>query len=275
MSTITEHYSDEAIPFLPGHAKHAARENANQAFCEIDELCQRWKDRISVENLALAKRYVEAEMEFGLVLEAGESSAPIGNQFVAIFKRELAIDSGTTYPNGRGQMISAGIDCIVPDSEIPMGCGNRNQQNVFVGYVNSVQTTDGVIPSRIRLETADEFYRSCARAIKSFDGARSKMGLAPTYWERSAVVGRPAVFADQDVCEKIEGGSKIVDAIANDGAPVDGNSLAFAKAVNFVTGLRVYIHNDGVRLSALKSLDGRIKVRKMLFGPVNLYPHAT
>jgi len=80
--------------------------------------------------------------------------------------------------------------------------------------------------------------------------------------------------SDQIITEKVERGAKIVDAVSNDGAPFKWNSLAFTKAVQFVTGLRVYLHDSGMGLSALESLDGLIKVRKILFGPVDLYPNA-
>jgi hypothetical protein len=65
-----------------------------------------------------------------------------------------------------------------------------------------------------------------------------------------------------------------VDTVANNGAPFDWDSLAFLEAINFVIGLRLFVHDVGVRLSAYESRDGCVKVRKMLFGPVNLYANA-
>jgi hypothetical protein len=219
-------------------------------------------------NLAFSKRYVEAKTEFGFVLEVGGSPAFIGHQFVAIFKRKHSLGGQSELPERRGQMLQAGRRKSIQDAEIPIGGGNRDEEAVFVGDIDSVQTPEGIIPSFVRLEAADEFYRRCAHAL---DFSGSKIGLARTYWERSVVAGRPAVLTDQGVSEKVESRAQIVDAIANYGSPLDRDGLEFAKAVDFVTRLRIFIHNDGVRLSAYESPDGCIKVRKMLFGPVNLY----
>jgi hypothetical protein len=38
--------------------------------------------------------------------------------------------------------------------------------------------------------------------------------------------------------------------------------------------MRVYLDNVAIRLSCFESDDGSVKVRKMFFGPVNLYANA-
>jgi hypothetical protein len=145
---------------------------------------------------------------------------------------------------------------------------------MFVGDVESVQTAEGVIPSSVRVLLADEFYRSCARSIESFDGARSKMGLARTYWECGVIAGHSFILANERNGEMVKSRAQVVDTVAHDGAPFGRDGLALEEAVDFVTRLRICIYDMGMGFSALESANGRAKVRKMLFGPVNLYPNA-
>jgi hypothetical protein len=60
------------------HSQDFKSDDADRAFGVIDELAQRWGDRLCVGNLRLSERYFKAELEFGFVLKAA------GQQFVAI-----------------------------------------------------------------------------------------------------------------------------------------------------------------------------------------------
>jgi hypothetical protein len=187
-SAISEHHS--SVEASPRNLEHISREDTDQAIREIDELHKRWNDRISIENLTFAKRYLEAEMEFGLVLETISSPASVGHQFVAVFKRKLPVDGPRHMPIWRRQMVHAGTDQIMSESETPLSGCDRDEQQVFVGDVDTVQTVEGIVPSRVRLEALDKFYRGCACPVDSLDGTRSKMSVARTYWERSIVAER-------------------------------------------------------------------------------------
>jgi hypothetical protein len=187
--SVTEHYSRGAEP-SPRKLEDVCGEDADQALREVAELCQRWDNRITIKNLAFAERYLEAEMEFGLVLETISSPASVSHQFVAVFKRKLPVDGPRHMPIWRRQMVHAGTDQIMSESEIPLSGCDRDEQQVFVGDVDTVQTVEGIVPSRVRLEALDKFYRGCACLVDSLDGTRSKMGVARTYWERSIIVGR-------------------------------------------------------------------------------------
>ena len=95
------------------------------------------------------------------------------------------------------------------------------------------------------------------------------MRFIGTYWE-SGIISRDTSVADnQDIGEQIKRRAQIMDAVADDGAPFDWDSLAFTEAVNFVTGLRIYINDESIRLASHESLDGRIKVIKVLFGAID------
>ena len=56
-----------------------AGENLDNAFREFDELLERWDNRLSVENLALAERYRKAECKLGLILKNRARREVVGN----------------------------------------------------------------------------------------------------------------------------------------------------------------------------------------------------
>ena len=65
-----------------------SHEDIDEAFSEIDELRQRWDDRLSIKNLALAERYLKGELEFGIILE-WQSDARVSEKYVAILERKF------------------------------------------------------------------------------------------------------------------------------------------------------------------------------------------
>jgi hypothetical protein len=48
-------------PALPTDAEHVFSEDIDDALREVDELCESWKNRLSVKNLALSERYCKAK----------------------------------------------------------------------------------------------------------------------------------------------------------------------------------------------------------------------
>jgi hypothetical protein len=263
--------TDELLALPRCQPENVPSKNIDKALSELDELVECWNNRLSIENMTFAKRYFKGEMEVGLVFEI-PYAALVGNKFVAIFKRKFPIRSCGDVPRTGGQLINPVYDKFVSETKITMSGSNWNQQEVFISDVDLVETQEGIVPSLVRLEPLDQFDCRCAGSLDFGDSARVKVGLGRTYWERSVFCCSPAIITDQIVGQQIEGGAKVVDAISDDSAPLKRDGLAFAKAVNFVTGLRVYLHDDGMRLSALESNDSCVKVRKMLFGPVDLYP---
>jgi hypothetical protein len=93
--------------------------------------------------------------------------------------------------------------------------GDWNQEQVFVGDIDTVETPEGRIPSIIRLETLDQFDRCRGGTVDLGNGTCLKVGLRRTYWERTIVRGGPAVLTDQVVCEQVKGGAQIMNAVAN------------------------------------------------------------
>jgi hypothetical protein len=252
-------------------AEDASCKNVDEALCEIDELLQRWDNRISIENLALAKRYLENKMEAGLVLEAISGTPPVGLDYIAVFKRKLSVDSRYNVGRARGKVFESGAGDVSGDLKSTMGKPDGNEKAVFVGDVDLVQTINGLVPSVVRLELADHFYRKCGRTIDSLDRSALKVGNVTTYWERNVIPTCATICPDELDGKMVKSAPQIVDTVAQDCGPFVRNGGHHAKLVSFVTSLRLYIGDDSVWPARFESPDGCVKVRKVFFGPVNLY----
>ncbi len=151
------------------------RENIDEALRKIDELMECWNNRISIENLAFAKRYLKGEIEVGLVLVTVASPSTVSDKFVAIFKRNFAVCCLRKVPGRRREVIHSRTDQIVTNSEMTVSSGDGNQQQMFIGDIDTVETIEGIVPSVVRLESFDQFDRRCAGTVDPLDGARSEI----------------------------------------------------------------------------------------------------
>ena len=77
---------------------------------------------------------------------------------------------------------------------------------------------------------------------------------------------------DEVMGEIIKGRPQIMGTVANESPPFIGNLGVQPEAIKFLTRNCYFVETDTIRIQCLKSLDGRIKVRKIFFGPVNSLP---
>jgi hypothetical protein len=170
----------------------APGENVDEAFREIDELCERWNNRLAVENLSLSERYLKGKIEFGVILE-WQPDSRINKKYVAVFERKFSVSGRASQHRSHGHRPSGLIRNMVLYSEHLVRCGYRDEQLMFVGDIQTVETPSGIVPSTVRLQSANEFYRICGRSVDALDTAAFKVSSIRTYWERSVVTGRTAV----------------------------------------------------------------------------------
>lgn len=261
---------------LPGCLKDAPSEDIDEALNEIDELCERWDNGLSVKNLPLAERYLKGELEFGAVFE-WQPHPNVSMKCVAIFERKLSI-AGSDVHHRTSRYISGGpVSDVVLYSKHLVSRGYRDEQLMFVNDVETVQTPQHLaFTSTVRLQSAYDFFRICGRPIESSKISLQESASARVYWERCVVTRRTAAIFNELDSKQVEGRTQIVNTISEDSSPFRINGDEQAEIVRFITGTRVMLDDLGsIRFSSLVSADGRVKVCKVFFGPVNLYANAT
>jgi hypothetical protein len=254
--------------------ENAAGEYVDEAFDEIDELMQRWHNRLSVKNLTLAERYLKGELEFGIVFVLGVGPATVGPEYVAVFERKFPVDGPGPCHDRARKMIRPGTPHVKRYSEHLVRGGYRDEQSMFVGDVETVQTVQGIVPSTVRLQSIEEFERIRLGASQ-IAVPHGRVGReARTYWESCFARCRPSVINDKGMREVVEGRPQIVGDVPDRRAPFLRNGHVDPKAVEFVTRFRCSIDHDGIRMQSFMRPNGRFELRKMFFGPVDLYTDA-
>lgn len=145
---------------------------------------------------------------------------------------------------------------------------------MFIDNIQSVQMVEGIVPSAVWLKPFDDRKSVGANAFNLLHPVTKKVGAIPAYWEARIIGGRSAIVEHEDGGKMIEGGSKIVDAIADDGSPLCRDGLSLSEAVGFCSNMRFFLQNDEMTFSCFEGVDGRAQIRKVFFGPINLYADA-
>ncbi len=255
---------------LTGLPEDLPSEDLNEAFGEIDELLERWHQRLAVKNLALAKRYLENKLEFVLVIRAG----PEAKQYVAVFQRKVFLVGREGNRDGREKSPVKAVRHLEFPLDVGVGASDGYQQPVLIDDVEFMKTKDGIAaPSIVRLQPLNEAPSFQGGPDKPGSNVVSTMLGGRTYWEFGVFGGGSASVTDQAVCQQVQGRPEIVDNVANSPAPPGWDVLDYLQLVDFVSRVRVTISDDEIWISILKGRDFSTKLVKVLLGPVDLYPN--
>lgn len=262
-------------------------ENVDNAFGKVDELLDRWNKRLSINNLAFAKRYIEGEMHLVLVFVALPTAIENGSapQYQAIVQRVLCdgtgVEGGHDAKCGHGKvrrktipMNGFGRECVDHGRERN---SDWHQHAVFVDNVDLVQTPQGICPSFIRLEAFDNCDSFRVSSSKIFPATIREGFEGFTYWEVGIV---DSILASDSARnhylngKMVEGGSQIVDYVAHNSRPIVGNGFMFDKLMDHLLGSRIFLFEDSIGLAFQKVSNIGLQLKKVLLGPVDLYARA-
>lgn len=252
--------------------------NPDDPLDELDELMERCDDRLAINNLALAKRYLKGELWVGLRLAGLGDWAD--EEYRAVLHGVLTIGGSQKEWDG----FKKSSDLVKPLSFLSDVGGeigvrrfisgpHRYDRLVFVENIELVEFPQGFVPTWVWLEPIDEPESLRARAAHSVvQGLRFEFGFVSV--EREVrVFGGTAIGGHKSGSEQVKGRSKIVHDIADDGAPGAGSAFDDLDPVSKLAGLAVLIDEDQIGLAPVKGLDLPFKVVEMCFGSFDLHPH--
>lgn len=256
------------------------REQLDKSLNKLDKLMQRWDERLTLDNLALAERYLKGELRIHVhLLWASE-------EFCAIFERKLPV-SGPDWDAGRGNFGgvdpqptggSASADSAEVDYEVSVCAADGEQEFVFVRDVELMEPPKRAVPSVVRFGGLDKVHRRLRRSLylsrrtgfKSIGGG----GRALEHGKSGVGLDFFPFGTNQLADQKIEGGSKVVDGIADDGAPPERGLRRNLDLENALAGLRLVVGNDFIGFALPEPFNQRFEVADVLFGPFDLDPDA-
>lgn len=249
--------------------KELSGEELDDAVHQLDQLTQRWQDRLSIENLRFVERYAKAEL--CLCVEMLFKEVGLEN-YVAIFERKWR-------PRPVDDSVGDIPDCGV-NGDFKGNIGNlhggRNDSSMLINDVQPVQTPQGIaLPSTVRLQRSDCFFNVGADTSKEIGSfPLGELALAPMYWEVGFlhyVFGRMPGGHNHACSQRVEGSHKIVNNVADVGSPQYGDGFSYSNAIEFCRGLSLFIGEDRVSITTLEGLNLSVEIVKVFFCPVNLY----
>ncbi len=258
----------------------------DDAINKLRELMERFKDRLTLDNLRLAERYVKGEL---LILVHMRSSCCPTNapDFGVIFQGSHILRSKRKWPRkvvreSRDGIASGGPHAGQHDSECGAeivdhrgidGC-DRHQEAVFVEVVKLMQHPELVIPSLVRFGRIDGLYRGWTHSLY-FSRTRGFVFIdALCDREISRLSGNIFVGKDELIGEVVESGSQVMDRVADEERHVVGNVPHNFDTKDLITGLRLLIGSDEVRVGLKKHLLSDFKITDVMLGPFDLQADA-
>lgn len=258
---------------LPRAFENVSGENPDDAFREIDELLEGWDNRLTINNLAFAKRYIDGELGVGVHFRIWDQTFTLYEEYVSVFQRKLPVGGVDGQFHGRPREIGSWKRCNAPreiDDNVAVASGDGNQQFVLIDDVNLVEAPEGVVRSTVWLTALHKEFGSGGCPVESGRNVAPHVSGCRTYWELGVLGWRPAVIENQGVSEEVQRRSQIVNAIADETSPFRWDAFLHSKAIDFVLRLRIDLRDDVIRLSCVESPDLAVEVVKVFFGPVDL-----
>ena len=255
-------------------------ENIDNAFHEVDKLLEAWDDRLTVDNLAFTKRYIEGKLKIALEFSLFVVSKAVRKNYVAIFERILDFGWGEGDGGHVRDMGWVGDSHLFKESnqtDLPQNAcvagPNRNQNCVFIKNIELVKTPKGVCPSLVRLQPLDESAGSVSRAAQIIRKFFLEDLFGGAYWEIGILDngGGGCAIGNHKGCGKgVERGPQIMNDIADHRTPFIGDGLFELEAIKFISGLRLFVASDAIWIAPVIGRNFGAKFGKMFLGPVNL-----
>ena len=203
--------------------------------------------------------YLENEVRLGLVMSFEEGRA---HEFFAVFHRVLCGDAVNL------NRADAGCDP-------PQICPNGDDRAVLVLNVEGFQSAKH-IAGTVRLQAPHEFFDIGTDAVEEVDcfWPFPKVTLAPVYREVSFLQDTFIVETGplhEGAREGVHRTHKIVEEVADYDTPQHRNLLDYLKSVDVKGWLRIAVNDNFVWVSIREGFELRLKVVKVLLGPLDLY----
>ena len=248
-----------------GLREDALLEGFDDGLCELNEIGERWKENLSFDDLRFGERYVVGRLDVVIVFRRVGCPSP---DFFAILRR---VEAGFAGADPESDTLAAPIG-REGGKNVPISLGDnrRYDHSVFVHVVEDGQCYEHVIPSSVwfhRLDKINDVLPGISYLVLQ---RLLEFSVCLTNRESVPGVDLVAVKGHGLANQIIQCSPKVMDAIADQNAPLGGRvSFDFADS-DPLAGVRVDMFDDMVRVSCPKVRDSGFEITKVLLGPLDL-----
>jgi hypothetical protein len=252
----------------------------------IGVLVERGNQRLALDNLALAERYLEGELR--VLVHFVEFSEGDFVERCAVFERKQPV-GGFDRDGVVGNLVSEvgreygaflfrhGVERLPHEladvhPETAVGATDRNDEAVLIAPIKFMELPEQVVPASVGLCGPDEFDRLVTNAV--YFSQTFGFKLSGAIRDRESVLGSgfDLVGSQKLVDEQVEGRSQVMDDVAKGGPPAEWRIGKDVDCPDPLFGLRVVVGSDFVGAFFPEVLDLRLQILDVLFGPFDFRP---
>ena len=252
-----------------------AVKDVNDTVHKVDELLKCWENRLTLNNLRLAERYLKAKVHILVHFRV----SLVDEEYVACFQRIHSVSG--FHEEGRdfkriGERLPHLLIHECTNVKAPKVGADCNQQAVFINTVKLVESPERIIPTLVWFDRVDSFYRLWPHTLHLWQLlffvflGRVKNGEVDI-WKWPWFTGSPN---HELIGEMVECTSQVLDDVANDTSNNERRILNCREVIDKLARLRVGLGSDFIGIGIEKGFESDIEVLDMLFGPFNFSPGA-
>ncbi len=223
------------------------KELVDNAVNNINDLMEKWNQRLTLQNLRLCSRFSSGDIDFIIRCMVKESV----EVWVCSLSPEIPLESDSFKQN------------VLPD---------RDNGLVFIDIANLVQSAECIIPTLVRFERINKPHRIGAHSLYfSSLGFFVCLGINCD-WESRMLRGGFPIGLDKLPCEMIQRAPKIVHDVPGDGEQFKGAN-GISSCVGQVSGkgkFAMTLSDDNCVVSVSEGFRDSVELLEILFGPFNL-----
>ena len=246
------------MPFSDEESHKGADDAAN----EVSHMVERFKNRLTSDNLRLSERYIKSELKALVRLSMVGGSGHVYD-FIAAFERHRSF---------RECDLPSGSENNAPAVERH---GSREHEPMLVNTVELMDMPEGIVSSDVRLYRTQDFF-SAHRHLVYFSLANGRCILLGTFadGEVSVFVRSSTASFDQLPNKMVEGTPEIVNGISDHQVDFVGDGLNTADIKSYMLNLSFRLDSKRIRLRVAEHANPAIQITDVLFGPFNFesYP---
>jgi hypothetical protein len=256
----------------------------------INHLNEKWKQRLTLDNLRLIERYLKGELQ--LLIEF--SIRGIGEKFCAYLQGAMPVTG--IHPNwcpfktaqtAKDRIVLKCFGCHSSDIESPVSRGNGHEQAVLIDIVKLVQPPERIVPAFVWVDSVDSvnsrlrhaLYFSASRSfvfrgiVRVDDWKADVPDFSDGQGHTSGI--HKASDPDQAVGQVVKGASQIMKNVPCDSRNRGRDRLNAEHVISPPSCIRIMLASDdiGIGVGIKKHSRSVIEVIDVLFGPFNFQPN--
>jgi hypothetical protein len=232
-------------------------EGVNDGIYEVCHTLERFKNRLTSNNLRLSERYSKSELEILVACSVISGCGDI-DDFVATFQK----NRGLTPSNGP----------IGPNNNVPTidSCGDGEKKAMLVDSIQLMDMPESIVATTVRLYRKQHFFSGNGHLVY-FSLANGRCVLLRTLadGEVGIFVRSSASCLDKLPSQMVERTSKVVENIPNNWGEVVWGGVDAADVQSYVLNLRLFLNAECIRFRIAEGANSNIQITDVLFGPFN------